>query len=34
VEIKNQNVKKIKDLLDRELKPKDKGFEVGSKSYI
>ncbi len=34
VEIKNQNVKKVKDLLDRALKPKDKGFEVGSKSYI
>lgn len=34
VEIKNQNVKKIRDLLDRELKPKDKGFEVGSKAYV
>ncbi|WP_129409036.1 restriction endonuclease subunit S [Marinitoga lauensis] len=34
VEFKNQNVRKVKDLLDRELKPKDKGFEVGSKSYI
>jgi len=34
VKIKNQNVKKIRNLLDRNLKPKDKGFEVGSKSYI
>lgn len=34
VQIKNQNVRRVKDLLDRELKPKDKGVEVGSKSYI
>lgn len=34
VKIKNPNIKKVKELLDRELKPKDKGLEVGSNSYI
>ena len=34
VEIKNRNKRKLRELLDRELKPKDKGLEVGSNSYI
>jgi len=34
VNIKNKNVKKVRELLDRDLKSKDKGFEVGSTAYI
>lgn len=34
VEIKNKNVKAVRNLLDRDLNSKDKGFEVGSKAYI
>jgi len=34
VDIKNKNVKKVRELLDRDLRPKDKGFEVGSTAYI
>jgi len=30
----NKNIKFVKDFFDRELKPKDKGTEVGSDNYI
>jgi len=32
--IKNNNVFKLRDLLDRELNSSDKGFEIGSNCYI
>lgn len=34
VEIKNNDCLLLRDLLDRELRPSDKGVEVGSQSYI
>lgn len=34
LDIPNKNYKLLKDLLDRKLKPSDKGIEVGSSNYI
>ena len=34
IRIKNKNKAFLRDLLDRPLKPSDKGMEVGSQSYI